>query len=153
MMRCRNTRADALHVLRRDVAAPIKERVCARTEGKINGGPRRSRSESDLPAADCRCPVRVAQTRPDVIFHAIVDVDIVNDVARGDDASDRLQGLLASQAQKSPSNQGWFVPRAFAGAPMFNLSMKRRVVPQAVGRCLPVRLGLVARTRNGSGSG
>src|SRR5215831_12991283 len=34
--------ADAFHVLRRDVAASVQERVCARTEGEINGRARRS---------------------------------------------------------------------------------------------------------------
>ena len=34
--------ADALHVLWRDIAAAVQERVCARTECEINGGARRS---------------------------------------------------------------------------------------------------------------
>src|SRR6478752_6655104 len=76
--------ADALYVLRRDVAAPVQERMRARTECEINGGTRRSAvaNQSFEPEIVGAGLAR----RPDyvhyVIFHAIVDVDVVNHVAR-----------------------------------------------------------------------
>src|SRR5262249_19723017 len=69
-----HVRADALHVLRRDVASAVKECVRARTEGEINGGARRSAvaNQSFQPqivgARSARGPDHV----DNVIFHAIV---------------------------------------------------------------------------------
>ncbi len=98
--------ADALHVLRRDVAAPVQERVCARTEGKINGGARRSAVANQtfqaqiVGARFARGPDHVNN----VIFHAIVDVDVVNDGARGDDLL-RIDYGVYSQVRRRSRHQ------------------------------------------------
>src|SRR6266550_4620812 len=96
--------ADALYVLRRDVAAAVQERVGARTECEINGGARRSSvaNQSFQPqivgAGLSRGPDHVNN----VIFHAVVDVDVVNDVPRGDDLlriNDRIHSQIRCRSR------------------------------------------------------
>src|SRR5215211_8752652 len=93
--------ADALHVLWRDVAAPVQERMCARTKCEINRGAGRSAvaNQSFEPKI-----VRAGLARgPDhvnnVILHAIVDVDVVYEIARGDDLL-RIHYRVYSQVRR-----------------------------------------------------
>src|SRR5206468_9794869 len=98
--------ADALHVLWRDVAAPVQKRMCARTECEINGCAWRSA------IADQSFQTKIVRAGlprgPDhvynVIFHAIVDVDVVNDVARGDDLL-RIHYRVYSQVRRRSRHQ------------------------------------------------
>ena len=79
--------ADALDVLRRDVAAAVQERVGARGQREVNRGARRSAVTNQ--AFQIQIVRRRLARRPDdiddVILHAIVDVDAVHDRARRDD--------------------------------------------------------------------
>src|SRR6266446_1423488 len=73
-----HVRADALHVLWRDVAAPVQKRMCARTECKINSCTWRST------VANQSFQTKIVGARfaggphhvNNVLFHAIVDVDV-----------------------------------------------------------------------------
>src|SRR5437762_2124147 len=92
---------DALHILWRDIAAAVQEGVSARTECEINCGSRRSAVanqslESQIVGAGfARGPDHVHN----VIFHTIVDVDVVDDVARSDDLL-RLDYRVDSQIRR-----------------------------------------------------
>ena len=88
MMRCRKTSgADALHVLRSDIAAAIEESVSARGQRQIN---RRSRRGTVTDQAFqlqivCRWFARRPDDVDNVILDAIVDINAVHDLARRDD--------------------------------------------------------------------
>src|SRR6476620_979413 len=98
--------ADALYILRRDIAAAIQKRMCTRTECEINGGARRSAVanqsfESQIVGAGlARGPDHVHN----VIFYAIVDVDVVNEVTRGDDLL-RIDYRVYSQVRRRSCHQ------------------------------------------------
>src|SRR6266550_3716838 len=97
---------NALHVLWRDVAAPVQKRMCARTECKINGCAWRSTVANEsfqtkiVGARLARGPDHV----DNVIFHTIVDVDVVYDVARGDDLL-RIHYRVYSQVRRRSRHQ------------------------------------------------
>src|SRR5436853_2041314 len=79
--------ANTLHILWRNISAPVQERMGARSECKVNGGARRcaianQSFETQIVGGWFAC-------RPDdvhdVIFHAVIDVDVVNELASSDD--------------------------------------------------------------------
>ena len=78
---------NAFHILRGDVAAAIEKRVSARRERQINRRARRSAITNQALQLEpirgrlARCPDDV----DDVILYPIVDVDLVHEIARGDD--------------------------------------------------------------------
>src|SRR4029079_5636864 len=72
-------RADALHVLWRDVTAAVQEGVGAGTKGQINGGARRS-AVANQPFQSQIVGGRFTRGPNDVhnvILHPVVDVDVV----------------------------------------------------------------------------
>src|SRR5882724_3759273 len=97
---------NALHVLWRDVAAPVQKRMCARTECKINGCAWRSTvaNQSFQTKIVCARLPRGPDHVNNVIFHTIVDVDVVNDVARGNDLL-RIHYRVYSQVRRGSRHQ------------------------------------------------
>src|SRR5438552_2805581 len=82
-----HVRTDAFDVLRRDVTAAIQKGMGPCAECEVNCGARRSPvTHKSLESQIVR---RGLARRPDnidnIIFHAVIDVDAVNDVARSDD--------------------------------------------------------------------
>ena len=78
---------DAFDILRRDVTAAVQEGVGARGEGEID------RCAWRRAVADQAVELQIIRggfaRRPnhidDIILHPIIDVDVVNDIARGND--------------------------------------------------------------------
>src|SRR6059058_5758557 len=97
---------NALHVLWRDVAAPVQKRMCARTECKINGCAWRStvaNQSFQTKIVRARLPRRPHHVN-NVIFHTIVDIDVVNDVARSNDLL-RIHYGVYSQVRRRSRHQ------------------------------------------------
>src|ERR1700730_19209699 len=99
-------RSDARHILRRDVTAAVEKGVRTSAEREIDGRTRRCSVANKSFKAQVVCG-RIAR-RPDhidnVIFHAIVDISLVNLVACGDDLF-RLDYWIHAQVRRGSSHK------------------------------------------------